>query len=108
MPQIISFVEDLVKKEMAYVVDGEVFYEIKNFKSFGKVSGKKLEDLESGARVDVDEKKHNPADFVLWKPAKPGEPSWDSPWGNILAGHRVFAMIQSILETLLIFMGELT
>ena len=99
MPQIITFVEDLVKKEMAYVVDGEVFYEIKNFSSYGKLSGKKLEDLEAGARVDVDEKKHNPADFVLWKPAKPGEPSWESPWGKGRPGWHIecSAMIQSIL-----------
>ena len=99
MPQIISFVEDLVKKEMAYVVEGEVFYEIKNFKSYGKLSGKKLEDLEAGARVDVDERKHNPADFVLWKPAKVGEPSWDSPWGKGRPGWHIecSAMIQSIL-----------
>ena len=99
MPQIISFVEDLVKKEMAYVVDEEVFYEIKNFSSYGKLSGKKLEDLEAGARVDVDERKHNPADFVLWKPAKQGEPAWTSPWGKGRPGWHIecSAMIQSIL-----------
>jgi len=99
MPEIISFVDDLVKKEMAYVVDGEVFYEIKNFPSYGKLSGKKLEDLEAGARVEIDSKKHTPADFVLWKPAKPGEPSWDSPWGKGRPGWHIecSAMIQSIL-----------
>ena len=99
MPQIISFVEDLVKNKMAYVVDGEVFFEIKNFSTYGKLSGKKLEDLEAGARVEVDSRKHNPADFVLWKPAKPGEPSWDSPWGKGRPGWHIecSAMIQSIL-----------
>ena len=99
MPQIISFVDDLVKKGMAYVVDGEVFYEIKNFPNYGKLSGKNLEDLEAGARVEVDSKKHNPADFVLWKPAKPDEPYWDSPWGKGRPGWHIecSAMIQSIL-----------
>ena len=99
MPQIISFVDDLVKKGMAYVIDGEVFYEIKNFPSYGKLSGKNLEDLEAGARVEVDSKKHNPADFVLWKPAKPDEPYWDSPWGKGRPGWHIecSAMIQSIL-----------
>ena len=99
MPQIISFVEDLVNKKKAYVVDGEVFFEIKNFKNYGKLSGKKLEDLEAGARVEVDERKHNPADFVLWKPSKDGEPSWDSPWGPGRPGWHIecSAMIQSIL-----------
>ena len=99
MPQIISFVDDLVKQGMAYVVDGEVFYEIKNFNTYGKLSGKNLEDLEAGARVEVDSKKHNPADFVLWKPAKEGEPYWDSPWGRGRPGWHIecSAMIQSIL-----------
>ena len=83
---------------MAYVVDGEVFYEISKFDSYGKLSGK-LDDLEAGARVEIDQRKHSPADFVLWKPAKPGEPSWDSPWGKGRPGWHIecSAMIQAIL-----------
>lgn len=99
MPQIIKFVEDLVAKGKAYVVDGEVFYEINTFKEYGKLSKNKLDDLNAGQRVDVDERKRNPLDFVLWKPAKEGEPSWDSPWGAGRPGWHIecSAMIRSIL-----------
>lgn len=97
MPQIIKFVEDLVANETAYVVDGEVFYEINKFEAYGKLSGKKLEDLDHH-RVDIDPKKRNPHDFVLWKPSKAGEPSWDSPWGKGRPGWHIecSAMIQEI------------
>lgn len=82
IPQIVKFVADLVENGSAYVVDGEVFYSIDNFKEYGKLSGKKLDELEAGSRVEVDSRKKNPMDFVLWKPAKEGEPYWESPWGN--------------------------
>jgi cysteinyl-tRNA synthetase len=99
IPQIIQFVEDLVDKEKAYVIDGEVFYAIDTFKDYGKLSKKKLEDLEAGQRVDVDERKKSPFDFVLWKPSKDAEPSWDSPWGKGRPGWHIecSAMIKSIL-----------
>jgi cysteinyl-tRNA synthetase len=99
MPQIIKFVEDLVEKGKAYVIDGEVFYSIDSFEGYGKLSGKKLDDLEAGQRVEVDQRKKNPFDFVLWKPSKDGEPSWDSPWGGGRPGWHIecSAMIQSIL-----------
>ncbi len=99
MDQIISFVKDLVENESAYVIDGEVFYSIDKFESYGKLSGKKLDELEAGQRVEVDQRKQNPLDFVLWKPAKEGEPSWDSPWGKGRPGWHIecSAMIQSIL-----------
>src|SRR5690606_16061825 len=83
IPQIITFVQNLVERGHGYVVDGnEVFYSIDSFKDYGKLSKNKLEDLNAGQRVDVDKRKKNPLDFVLWKPAKPGEPYWDSPWGK--------------------------
>jgi cysteinyl-tRNA synthetase len=99
MPQIIKFVDDLVKKEKAYEIEGEVFYRIDSFENYGKLSGKKLDELEAGQRVEVDKKKENPFDFVLWKPSKKDEPSWDSPWGRGRPGWHIecSAMIREIL-----------
>ncbi|GAB6094171.1 cysteine--tRNA ligase [Desulfatiferula olefinivorans] len=79
---IISIVSTLIDKNMAYPVDGDVYFRVTAFDGYGKLSGRKLEDMEAGARIDVDERKENPFDFALWKAAKPGEPSWDSPWGK--------------------------
>jgi cysteinyl-tRNA synthetase len=82
LPEIIDMIDRLVKRGFAYAgPNGDVFYAVAAFKDYGKLSGKKLADLRAGARVDVDEAKRDPADFVLWKRAKPGEPAWDSPWG---------------------------
>lgn len=80
--EMIGMISSLMKKGIAYEVDGDVFYDIRKFSEYGKLSGKKLDELEVGARVEVNEVKHNPLDFALWKKAKPGEPSWDSPWGK--------------------------
>ena len=83
MPQIISMVEKLVAKGFAYQAsNGDVYYSVSHFDGYGKLSRKQLEDLRSGARVEVDESKKDPLDFVLWKSAKPGDPSWPSPWGD--------------------------
>jgi cysteinyl-tRNA synthetase len=82
LPAIISMVEKLVERGYAYVGDNkDVYYSVSKFAGYGKLSGKKLSDLRAGARVEVSEAKHDPADFVLWKSSKPGEPSWESPWG---------------------------
>ena len=81
MSEIIDIVQKLIDNEKAYVIDGEVFYSIDSFSTYGKLSKKKLDELDAH-RVDVDERKKNPGDFVLWKPSKEGEPSWDSPWGK--------------------------
>ncbi len=80
--QIIQFVEKLIQKGFAYRINGDVYYSVEKFKKYGKLSGRRLEDMEAGARVDIDERKRNPFDFVLWKSAKPGEPAWASPWGK--------------------------
>ncbi len=80
--EMIDVIVELEKKGIAYNVDGNVFYNISKFPAYGKLSGKKIDDLESGARVDINEEKKNPLDFSLWKKAKEGEPSWDSPWGK--------------------------
>lgn len=82
MPEIIQMISDLIKNDSAYVVDGEVFFNVPKFKDYGKLSKKDLKSLEHGIRVEVDKKKLHPADFVLWKPAKKGEISWPSPWGE--------------------------
>jgi len=99
MPQIISFIDGLVKNGHAYVVEGEVFYSIEKFQNYGALSGNKLEDLNAGQRVEVDKKKKSPLDFVLWKPAKPNEPFWESPWSKGRPGWHIecSAMIKSIL-----------
>ena len=80
--EIISFVEKLFEKGYAYEVDGDVFFEVSRFAGYGKLSKKKLDDLISGARVAVDERKRSPADFALWKASKEGEPWWESPWSR--------------------------
>ncbi|MBX5459593.1 MAG: cysteine--tRNA ligase [Steroidobacteraceae bacterium] len=80
---IISMIEQLVARGHAYVAsNGDVMYSVASFEGYGKLSGKRLADLRAGARVEVDEAKRDPLDFVLWKAAKPGEPAWDSPWGK--------------------------
>lgn len=82
IPEIIAMIETLIAKGFAYNVDGEVLFHVPEFKEYGKLSKKDLESLEHGIRVEVDSHKRHPSDFVLWKPAKPGEPFWASPWGN--------------------------
>jgi cysteinyl-tRNA synthetase len=80
--EIISLIETLIAGGKAYEVDGDVFFEVDSFPEYGRLSGQSLEDLRAGERVEVDARKKSPADFALWKSAKPGEPSWDSPWGK--------------------------
>ena len=81
--EIISMCEKLIEKGHAYVVDnGDVYYDVYSFPTYGKLSGKSLEDLQAGARVEPGDVKRNPLDFALWKSAKPDEPSWQSPWGD--------------------------
>ena len=78
-----TMIQGLIDKDYAYAPgNGDVYYRVRKFDGYGKLSGKILEELESGARIEIDEKKEDPLDFVLWKAAKPGEPFWESPWGN--------------------------
>ena len=82
MEEIINMVQTLIDKGYAYVIDHDVYYSVEKFADYGKLSGRSLDDMMAGARIEVDDRKHNPMDFALWKGAKPGEPSWDSPWGK--------------------------
>ena len=78
---MIQMIEKLIERGFAYVGGGDVFYSVETFKEYGKLSGRKLEDMRAGSRIAVDERKKHPMDFVLWKEAKPDEPQWPSPWG---------------------------
>jgi cysteinyl-tRNA synthetase len=82
MLDIIGMIKELEEKGFAYNINGNVFYDVNKFKEYGKLSGKKTDELEVGARIEVNEEKKNPLDFSLWKKAKEGEPFWESPWGN--------------------------
>jgi cysteinyl-tRNA synthetase len=81
IPEIIEIIQNLITKKLAYQVDGDVYYRVDRFQNYGSLSGRSLEDMQAGARISVDERKENPMDFALWKSSKPGEPTWDSPWG---------------------------
>jgi cysteinyl-tRNA synthetase len=79
--EIIDMIDGLVGKDMAYQVGGDVYYAVEKFSDYGILSKRSIEDMQAGARIEVNEKKRNPMDFALWKSSKPGEPTWDSPWG---------------------------
>ena len=79
--QMVDMIQVLIDKGFAYNQDGDVFYSVESFEGYGKLSGRKLEDMKAGSRIAVNERKRHPMDFVLWKAAKPGEPQWESPWG---------------------------
>ena len=79
--EMITLIQELMDKDMAYAVAGDVYFRVERFPEYGRLSGRSLDDMQAGARVEVNTSKENPMDFVLWKGAKPGEPQWDSPWG---------------------------
>lgn len=82
MNEILALVQDLIDKGYAYEAEGDVYYRVQKKADYGKLSGRKLDDMRAGARIEVDNRKENPLDFALWKAAKEGEPAWDSPWGK--------------------------
>jgi cysteinyl-tRNA synthetase len=92
---MVSMIERLIENGYGYEIEGDVYYEVKKFKSYGKLSGKNIEDLESGARVEVDDRKRDPLDFALWKSSKPGEPAWDCPWGMGRPGWHIECSVMS-------------
>ena len=81
MADIVQLTEALIAKGLAYQVDGDVYFEVAKYSGYGRLSKRRLDDMQAGARVEVDERKRHPMDFALWKSSKPGEPSWESPWG---------------------------
>ena len=93
--KMINYCERLIEKGNAYAVGGDVYFRVKSFKDYGKLSGRNLDDMMAGARVDVNDKKENPLDFALWKAAKPGEPSWTSPWGQGRPGWHIECSVMS-------------
>lgn len=93
--EMIGLITKLLEKGLAYTVDGDVYYCVEDFKDYGRLSGRNLEDMIAGARVDVDARKRNPLDFALWKASKEGEPWWDSPWGKGRPGWHIECSVMS-------------
>jgi cysteinyl-tRNA synthetase len=96
MADIIQLTERLVAKGLAYAVEGDVYFEVAQYPAYGRLSKRRIEDLQAGARVDVDERKRHPMDFALWKSSKPGEPAWESPWGLGRPGWHIECSAMSI------------
>ncbi|MCA1958481.1 MAG: cysteine--tRNA ligase [Nitrospira sp.] len=94
--EIIRLTEALIDKGLAYVVDGDVYFHVAHYPAYGRLSKRRLEDLQAGARVEVDERKRHPIDFALWKRSKAGEPSWPSPWGPGRPGWHIECSAMSI------------
>jgi cysteinyl-tRNA synthetase len=92
---MIDTIEKLIKNGVAYELNGSVYFSVRKFPGYGKLSGKNIEELEAGARVEVDETKQDPLDFALWKASKPGEPKWPSPWGDGRPGWHIECSVMS-------------
>ena len=93
--EMIQLISTLTEKGYAYQGGGDVFFSVEKFKDYGKLSKRNLEEMQAGARVEIDEKKRNPLDFALWKSSKPGEPSWESPWGKGRPGWHIECSVMS-------------
>ena len=94
--EMIEIIRGLIDAGLGYVVEGDVYFAVDKFSGYGKLSGRTLEDMKAGARIEVDERKNNPMDFALWKKAKQGEPSWDSPWGKGRPGWHIECSAMSL------------
>jgi cysteinyl-tRNA synthetase len=92
---MIQLIQKLLDAEVAYQIDGDVFYNVKRYKKYGQLSGKNIDDLQAGSRVDIDNRKKSPLDFALWKSAKPGEPYWETPWGKGRPGWHIECSVMS-------------
>jgi cysteinyl-tRNA synthetase len=95
IPGMIEMIQGLIAKGHAYPVDGDVYFRVTSDDDYGKLSGRALDDLQAGARIEVDERKEHPMDFALWKASKPGEPSWESPWGQGRPGWHIECSVMS-------------
>ncbi|MEW6557093.1 MAG: cysteine--tRNA ligase [Elusimicrobiota bacterium] len=98
IPEIIEFIKTTIDNDYGYVADGDVYFSVRKFKNYGKLSKRNIHDLKSGARVLPGENKNDPLDFALWKKAKEGEPSWDSPWGKGRPGWHIECSAMSLNE----------
>lgn len=99
MPQIIAFVQGLIEKGYAYpAANGDVYFRVTRDEDYGRLSGRKLEEMQAGARIEIGEQKEHPMDFALWKAAKPGEPAWDSPWGKGRPGWHIECSAMNLSE----------
>jgi cysteinyl-tRNA synthetase len=96
MGNILKMITGLIDKGFAYAVDGDVYFRVEKLKGYGKLSGRKLDDMQAGARIGVDDRKENPMDFALWKAAKEGEPAWESPWGKGRPGWHIECSAMSV------------
>ena len=94
--EMIEIIERLIEKGHAYAVDGDVYFELASFTEYGKLSHRSLDDMRAGERVEIDPRKRHPMDFALWKAAKPGEPAWDSPWGQGRPGWHIECTAMSL------------
>ncbi len=92
---MIEMISTLLDRGVAYVAGNDVYFSVEKYRDYGKLSGRKLEDMKAGSRIAVDQKKHHPMDFTLWKEAKPGEPSWSSPWGKGRPGWHLECSVMS-------------
>jgi cysteinyl-tRNA synthetase len=95
IPEMIQLISTLMQKGVAYQGGGDIFFSVEKFREYGKLSKRNLEEMQAGARVEIDEKKENPLDFALWKASKPGEPSWESPWGKGRPGWHIECSVMS-------------
>ena len=92
---MVNMIQELLKNKFAYENKKHVYFKVKNFRDYGKLSNKNLDDLIAGSRVELSDKKENPEDFVLWKPSNDNEPSWDSPWGKGRPGWHLECSVMS-------------
>jgi cysteinyl-tRNA synthetase len=98
IPKIVEMIETIIERGHAYTVDGDVYFRVSSLPQYGKLSRRKISEMQAGARIEVDERKEHPMDFALWKSAKPGEPSWDSPWGKGRPGWHIECSALSLNE----------
>ncbi len=95
IPEIVEYIEGLIAKEHAYAAEGNVWFDVRSYGPYGELSGRKIDDLQTAVRVELEESKRDPLDFALWKSAKPGEPAWDSPWGPGRPGWHIECSVMS-------------
>jgi len=96
IPEIIKMITDLGENGFAYAVDGDVYFRVTKDSDYGQLSGRRLEDMQAGSRIGIDNRKEHPMDFALWKSSKPGEPAWDSPWGSGRPGWHIECSVMSM------------